>query len=396
MRERLRVLVIHNFYRSANASGENLSVRDEIDGLRRRGWDISFVGTSSDSIASRHVSQAALVVRPTYSFSSARRVRQAVREVRPQVALIENLFPLHSPWVIRVLHAAGVPTAAGVRSYRMSCAAATHFRDGSQCHDCLGTLLKTPAVRHGCYRDSRLATVPIAFSQTVHASTWHLIDRFLPVSDFVGDHLARIGIDPGRISVRPNFAPDHGTTPGHGTDVLFAGRLTAEKGIGLLLDAWRRSGAKRSERLLVAGTGPLDQLVRSAPPRDRVVFLGLLDRPAMLDAMRACRLVAMPSIWDEPFGRVVIEAASIGRPAIVSDRGALPALVEDGVTGWVSAPDPAAMANALDASTDPGESQRRGLAARTRYERCYTEERSLDVLDRILTELATSSVKRQP
>jgi glycosyltransferase involved in cell wall biosynthesis len=390
VRERLRVLVIHNFYRSANASGENLSVKDEIDGLRRRGWDISFVATSSDSIASGHVSQAAVLVRPTYSFSSARRVRQAVKELRPHVALIENLFPLHSPWVIRVLHDAGVPTAAGVRSYRMSCAAATHFRDGGQCHDCLGTLFKTPAVRHGCYRGSRLATVPIAFSQTVHASTWHLVDRFLAVSDFVGDHLRRIGIDPRRITVRPNFAPDEGTIAVPGTDVLFAGRLTAEKGIGLLLEAWERSGARRNEALLVAGTGPLDHLVRAVPSSGRVVALGLLDRPAMLDAIRACRIVVMPSIWDEPFGRVVIEAASLGRAALVTDRGALPVLVEDGVTGWVSAADPAAMARALDTATDPGESQRRGRAARARYERFYTEERSLDVLDTALRELATS------
>jgi glycosyltransferase involved in cell wall biosynthesis len=281
-----------------------------------------------------------------------------------------------------------VPVAAGVRNYRMSCIVATHFRDGGRCVECVGTVLNSPAVRHACYRESRLASVPLAFSQAVHAGTWRLVDRFLAVSDFLRDHLVRLGVAASRVTVRPNFSPDYGVAPGLGRDVLFAGRLTPDKGVEPLLEAWRRSRGWHTGRLLLAGTGPLEPVARAVEPRYRVSLLGLLDREQVIEAMRASRLVVMPSIWDEPFGRVVVEAASLGRPSIVSDRGALPSLVEDGTTGWVRSPDPASLATAFDAALDDEEVRRRGRAARRRYERHYTEERSIDVLDATLHQLA--------
>ena len=160
----MRVLVVHNYYRSENASGENLSVLDEIAALRAEGWDVEVVSADSDAIGDHALPIRSVALRPIYSRVSVARVRDAIERFRPHVALVENVFPLHSPWVIRTLHAAGIPVVAGVRSYRMFCAASTMYRDGAACRECIGTVANMPAVRHGCYQGSSIKTIPMAAS----------------------------------------------------------------------------------------------------------------------------------------------------------------------------------------------------------------------------------------
>ena len=384
----MRVLVLHNFYRSANASGENLSVLDEIAGLRRIGWDVELLSSNSDVIASGQVPLRELAVRSVYSRASVQRVEEALHRFRPHVALVENLFPLQSPWLIRTLHSAGVPTAASVRSYRNWCAASNHFRDDAQCDECLASRWNLPAIRHGCYQGSRAASAPMALSLAVHRRTWPLVDRFLPVSEYVRDYLIERGIAPDRIVVRPNFVVDPGEVPEPGSGFMFAGRLSEEKGVRLLVEAWRRSEAWRATTLTVAGSGPMETELRALDPNLRVTVTGLVPNDVAMNILAASAAVIIPSMWHEPFGRGVIEAGALGRPAVVTNRGALPSTVIDGLTGWVAEPNPASLADALRAAVDPGEQRRRGNEARRRYEDTYAEAISLGILDRTLRELA--------
>lgn len=376
----MRVLVVHNFYRSENASGENLSVRDEIAGLRSRGCDVEVLSADSDAISDGHIPLPELALRPIYSSRSVSRTGDAIRRFRPDVALVENLFPLHSPAVIRTLHRAGIPVAAGVRSYRMWCSKSSMFRDGAECRECLGSAFNFPAIRHGCYQQRSLATVPMAIGLAVHRPTWRMVDRFLPVSNFVRRELIGFGIDPRRITVRDNFVPDRPPASMRGEGFLYAGRLTDDKGIGLLADAWKLSEVWRTTRLVVAGSGPLEHLVRGAPPHLRIDALGMVPHERMADVFASTAVVVIPSLWHEPFGRGVVEAASMARPALVTDRGGLPELVDDGLTGWVSAASVTSMSAALRAAADPAEQVRRGSAARALFEERFTEQRSLDVL----------------
>jgi glycosyltransferase involved in cell wall biosynthesis len=384
----LRALVIHDFYRSENASGENLSVRDEINGLRSLGWDVEVISADSDVIGNGTIPLGELAVRPIYSRRSVLRVRDAARRFRPHVALVENLFPLHSPWVIRELRSLGVPVAAGVRSYRMVCAASTLFRDGAVCRDCIGSRINLPAIRHGCYQNMRSRTAPLAASLALHRGTFRSIDRLLAVSEFVRDELIAAGFDPGRIVVRPNFVPDPGPPIERvGDGFLFAGRLTPDKGIAPMLEGWARSGAWRRHRLRIAGSGPLDSLVIGLDPALRVEPLGLLGHEATLATVRDAAVTVVPSVWPEPFGRGVIEAAAHGRPALVCRSGGLGSLVADGVTGWVAEPDADGLAAAFRRAADPQYHADFGRAARARYLAHHTRGASLGVLDRELRSL---------
>ena len=386
----MRVLVIHNFYRSENASGENLSVRDEIDGLRSLGWEVEALTADSDVIGLGHVPLHDLAIRPIYSRRSVLRVREAIRRFRPHVALVENLFPLHSPWVVRTLHDADVPVAAGVRSYRMVCVKSTLFRDGEACRDCIGSRFNLPAIRHGCYQNSRTRSVPMAASLALHRSTFASIDRFLAVSDHVRDEMIGAGFDAARIAVRPNFVDDPGEPDGaDGEGFVFAGRLTEDKGVAEMIDGWRRSEVWRHESLRIAGSGPLEGLVRDAAVDASVIPLGLVDHEEMMQVVRDAAVTVVPSSWPEPFGRGVVEAAARARPSLVSRRGGVAGLVVDDVTGWIVDPTPEGLAEGFRRAADRNARRRAGDAARRRYLERYTRASSLGVLDEHLRDLAT-------
>ncbi len=390
----MRVLVVHNLYRSENASGENISVLDEIGALRAGGWDVEVLTADSDAITQERSSLVKVGLRPIYSGRSVRNTREAIRRFRPNVALVENLFPLHSPWVIRTLTDAGVPVAAGVRSFRMWCAASTMFRDGAFCDDCVGSLVNAPAVRHGCFQGSRVRTAPLAASLALHRSTWDRVGAFLAVTDYVRDALITVGTPPGRIVVRPNFVDDPGEpTPWPERNTfIFAGRLSADKGVELLVDAWRRSEVWTRGELAVAGSGPMAPLVTAQEPVYRVRPLGLVPHDRLLRLVSDAAVMVVPSVWPEPFGRGVIEAASRGRPSLVTRSGGLPSLVEDGVTGWVAEPDVDDLAAGFRRAADRAAQRRAGRAARARFTERYTSDVSTAILDRTLTDLAATGV----
>lgn len=392
-----RVLVIHNFYRSENASGENLSVLDEVAGLRSLGWEVELVSADSDVIGDGTIPLADLALRPIYSRRSVDRVREAISRFRPHVALVENLFPLHSPWVIRTLRSAGVPVAAGVRSYRMFCASSTLFRDGAICRDCIGSRMNLPAIRHGCYQGSVVRTAPLATSLALHRRTFRSVDTLLAVSEFVRDELIATGFPADRIVVRPNFVSDPGPPDAAaGAGFLFAGRLTPDKGVAEMLDGWRRSEVWRDQTLRVAGSGLLAPLVANQEPRLRVEALGLVRHDQVLTEVRAAAVTVVPSLWPEPFGRGVIEAAARGRGSLVCRSGGVASLVDDGVTGWIADPDAEGLSRAFRRAADPDGQIRAGLAARARYEERYTRATSLGILDRELEQLCIDGLTPQP
>jgi len=165
-----------------------------------------------------------------------------------------------------------------------------------------------------------------------HRSTWRLVDRFLPVSDFIGQHLMASGVSPGRIQTIRNSVRDPGEPTAPGSDFLFAGRFDREKGISLLLQAWEASRmADRS--LTILGDGPLRDVVERAAVNDRIVWLGRVSKEEVGRQMRASGVVVVPSTWYEGLPLTVAEAYSHGRPVIVSDHGGLSEVVTP-ETGW--------------------------------------------------------------
>jgi glycosyltransferase involved in cell wall biosynthesis len=366
----MKVVVAHNRYRETQPSGENTIVDLEIDQLTAAGVEVLPFLRSSDEIPDMSpAAKALLPVSPIYAPKAQRDLAELIRGHRPDVLHLHNPYPLISPWIVRTAHRFGLPVLQTVHNYRQVCASGLYFRDGGICHDCRGRALPLPAVRHRCYRGSAAQSAVMATALTVHRPTWRSVDGYLALTDAIKDHLIGYGIPAERITVKPNAIPDPGPPAPLGRGFLFfSGRLSEEKGIRLLLDAWRRHPEGAHGTLRVAGDGDLRPLVESAAAeRGDVEFLGRLDRAGVDAALRATAVVVATPTWHDVLPTVVIEALAAGRPVLGTALGGVPYLVGD--AGWTVAADPAALAAALPRAT--AEAAQKAPLARSRYERTF-------------------------
>jgi glycosyltransferase involved in cell wall biosynthesis len=375
----MRVLVAHNFYRSDAPGGENTLVRAEVDLLRRGGVDVVELFEHSDELSGlRGVVRAA--PGPIYSRDGVRHFTRLLSEHRPDVVHLHQVAPLISPWVVRVAQHHRVPVVHTVHAYRHTCVTGLHIRDGKVCTDCVGTRLSLPSVRHGCYRDSRLQTLPVTLGLDLHRRTWRDgVDRFLALTPFMRDLLVAGGLPAERITIRPSWVPDPGDAGTPGRDVLYVGRLDQAKGLDRLLDAWRLAGRDSGRSLVVAGDGPMASLVEQAAADDPTVsWRGRLDPAGVAEAMRDAAYVVVPSRFFEGYPLVVAEAFGSGRAVLTVSGGSVGTIVDDS-TGWVVDPTTSALATALGTIGDDTAAER-GRGARASYERHSTPERGLETL----------------
>jgi len=368
----VRILIVHNRYRSEVPSGENLVVDDEIHALRQRGHEVSVYVRSSDEIAAwSSGTKARNVLSPMRSRQADADVARLIEGHRPEVMHVHNLYPLISPSVIRVARERAVPVVQTVHNHRHTCIKGTYYRDGHICRDCLGTLLSAPAVIHACYRDSRLQSAIMASSHAVNRSAFGQVSRFIALTEEIAGHLREYGVPAKSIVVKPNSVPDPGAAPDHPDGgFVFVGRLSEEKGVALLCAAWRSVADASLGTLTVVGDGPLRHLVNDlAAERTDVRVLGARPPEGALRAIRAAGMVVIPSTCPDVFPRVAVEALGSARPIVATELGGLPSIVEPSC-GWTCQPTASSLAATLTtaaATRAPSHS----AAARSRYERHF-------------------------
>lgn len=366
----MKVVVVHNRYRSAQPSGENDVVDADIAALRADGVEVIPYLRSSDEVASMSPGRlVSLTVRPVHSFSDVRSLDRLIDDEAPDVMHVHNVFPLVSPSVVRLAARRGVAVVQTVHNFRHRCVSGISHRDGAACTACHDRLVAWPAVRHGCYQGSALRTVPMAAAVSFHRSTWRLVDRFLVCGDHLAEFLVGCGVPGSRIEVRRNSHADPGEPAPLGDSVLYVGRLVDEKGIRRLLDAWPVvAAAHPGVRLRIAGDGTLrDEVAASAAADPSIEYLGLLEPDALAAAYRASRLVVVPSQWPEPDPISVVAALAHGRAVVGTSVGSIPVTV-GADAGWIAEPDSASIGAALvEALSSPEQLVAAGRAARRVY-----------------------------
>ena len=378
---KVRILLVHNFYGSTAPSGENQVFESEHVLLESRSHLVETFTRHSDEIrgAGAWGMVKGALATPWNPWMTAAIQRQ-VSHFQPDVVHVHNTFPLISPGIF---HAIG-PRAARVltlHNYRLFCPAAIPMRGGRVCTDCLDKRSAWPALRHGCYRDSRVATLPLASSVAMHRAlgTWTgQVDAFIALSEFQRQLMAQSGLPLAKVHVKPNFYP--GLPPvmpwlERQPYVVFAGRLTAEKGVVSLLRAWQAWGDSAPELRLV-GDGDLrpqlEKMAKGLPIR----FLGQVSGAEAQAQIAGARLLVLPSECFETFGMVVIEAFAFGTPAAVSDIGPLPTIVQDGRSGIVFEPgNPESLMHEVRTLWEsPGLLEKMSQGARREFEKKYTED----------------------
>jgi glycosyltransferase involved in cell wall biosynthesis len=391
------VLFIHNRYQLR--SGEDAVFDAEADLLRRFGHRVETLVVDSADLedAPGPLGQLRLAGNAIWSRSSATAVRRAIRAFRPDIVHIHNTFPLLSPAIYRACAAEGVPMVQTLHNYRLTCPAATLFRDGRACEDCVGRVVPLPGVIHACYKGSRTQTAVVAAMISVHhlAGSWKQVDRYVALSEFGRQLLIRAGFPATQIIVKPNFVdPDPGGRLAHDGRFVYAGRLSIEKGIRVLLRAWRRLPPNMP--LDIMGDGPLAaEVAAEAAVRENITFHGQIPRAEVLDRLRSATALIVPSLWYEGAPLNVIEAFGCGVPVIGSSIGAVAELVSNGVNGALFTPgnEDALAQLVTDLSQAPGRHSAMSDAAR----RTYLQEHTAEIGYRRLSVLYSQVVKgRRP
>ena len=384
----MKIMTVHNRYRSATPSGENKVVDREAEALSAIGHEVIRFERSSDEIENwSKLKKARLPAQIIWNGQSRHDLAGALNQNKPDLVHVHNTFPLLSASVLRACYDARVPVVATLHNKRLVCASGDFFRNGAPCHDCAGGS-SFQAVVHGCYRNSRAASVPVVVAGKAQRKSWEsLVSAYVFVSASLRDLLAGMEFPPERVFVRHHLIPGKTRREVSREPVIFyAGRLDEAKGVRVLMDAWDGYlGSLRSPalRLLIAGAGPLEGEVTAwAASRPSVELAGHLDSARCLDLMSRARAVVLPSICEETFGLVAVEAMALGVPPVAAAHGAFPEIITHGVDGVLTKPgDPAELAVAIAAADEhPAQYERYGEQARKAYESRFDPEANIDQL----------------
>ncbi len=332
----LRILQIFNRY--LQYGGEEGSVYWIGDALQEF-VDVEYFFESSQTFVGESIlSRMALPLRAWRNFVVARKLRRLQAVGRFGLWQIHNVFPALSPAVYLEAFEQKVPVLHYLHNYRLSCVNGFFLNHGNACTTCIdGNFWNAP--RTACWHQSRLQSGVMAaiLAEVRRLGILQKINRWIAISQAQKDLHVRMGIPATRIDVVPHFLEPQDPAPdfpsrGH---ALFLGRLSEEKGVSELIRAWGKVSPRRF-RLDIIGDGPESAGLRRQVEEenvDGVRFHGFCRPEAARLHWTNASFIVVPSIWQEPFGMVVLEAWAKKRAVVAYGSGALPELISHGVDG---------------------------------------------------------------
>lgn len=316
--------------------------------------------------------KAPAAARMIWSTSSRRGMGKVLADFRPDIVHLHNIYHQLSPSILNGIARAGIPCVMTLHDYKLACPSYQLLDHGALCEACV-TGGPWQAARRRCKDGSLAASSLLALESWLHRVTgaYSPVDVFISPSRFLADVMARAGVFPDRLRVVNHFVElTQPASTSDGGSLLFAGRLSAEKGVDVLIEAISMTGTGAC--LDIAGDGPerarLEALTSRHAMDSRITFHGRLPKPELTRLINRSTASVVPSRWHENQPMSVLESFAAGVPVIATSLGGLPEMVRDGIDGWVIPPeDPVALARAIDSAlSDPVSTAVRGLSARER------------------------------
>lgn len=277
-----------------------------------------------------------------YHFEAARKIEQLIIDERPGIAHIHLMWGQITPSIFPVLKKYNIPILFTVHDYRIVCPAYT-FRNGKGqiCEECHGKYFYKCFV-NTCTKGSKLMSAVMAAEQYFRNAFFNPaknIDGFIYVSNFAKEIQERYMPAVKNVPniVLYNFSTsivEQSKTMPTEKYFLFFGRLSYEKGVKTLLEAFEKLPECK---LKIVGTGPLEadlKLMKDTRKMENVEFMGYKTGKELSDLVADAYFVIVPSEWYENNPMTIIEAYSVGTPVIGAKIGGIPEIVVDGKTGY--------------------------------------------------------------
>jgi len=312
-------------------------------------------------------------IQMAYNPASLKEVREAIRDGKPDVILLHNIMPIGSAGLYHYLSRCGIPVIHYIHNFRPFSVNGYSWGDGRILTEGLDRNF-LPEIAAGSWQESRVKTAWYGLLIWImHAAgVYRRIAGWIAISNFMKDTFVSAGIDGSRISViphswKPGADISDGNDKGGRGDLpvfLFMGRLSEEKGLRVLLDAWEAYEAGGGKgKLQIAGDGPLaDEVGERCRNLKSASYLGFQSGTDKSGLLRDCTALVVPSVWWEPLGLVLYEAYDHGKPVLAASSGGIVDHATDGVTGWVHNPGNhrQLLSHMREVEKDPVEAKRRG------------------------------------
>ena len=372
----MRILYIHNDY--AKPSGEEHASGELIQLLREHGHVVEKYSRSSAEIADSAFGKIKSFFTGIWNPLEAKRLRVYLKRFKPDVAIVQNLYPLLSPSIFKPLKDIHVPVVMRCPNYRLFCPGGLCLdNDGHICEKCFGRGKEWWCIRKNCEK-SLFKSVGYAARNAVARKSKAILDGvdvFIVQSAFQKEKFILQGIQGERIGILPGIAPvitESEEEVQIGNWFTFVGRVSEEKGIYEFIEA-----AKHLPHLTFKVAGNLDGNFKK--PTDmptNVEFTGFLKGRELDDLYRKSRAIVVPSKWYEGFPNVIVRGMLLKSPVITSDIGAMQSIIDNGVNGITVSPgDTRALKKAIEElSKDENKSIEYGLKGYEKASSLYSRE----------------------
>ncbi|MFH1984400.1 MAG: glycosyltransferase [Pseudomonadota bacterium] len=314
-----------------------------------------------------------------YSISAKNGLGRLISRFEPDIAHLHNIYGRLTTSVLDLLAQRRIPVVMSLHDYKLACPSYLFMNDGTVCEDCRGAKYYM-AVRNRCHKNSYSASAIVALES--YLNHWRgtyrkKVDCFIAPSRFLKNKLIEHGWPADRIRHVANFIDTAGFEPNFepGDYFLYLGRLSEEKGVDVLIEAFIRADTARVG-LKIVGDGPSrTRLEKSAGSGTGIAFAGYLSGAKLRDVTRNALAVIVPSVCYENAPLSVLEAMAYGKPVIGARIGGIPELITEGVTGFLFEPgDRLSLKIAMETIADltPDDIQSMGMTARRAVEAHYS------------------------
>jgi len=332
----MKVLVIHNRYKSTTVGGEDLVYIREVRALRKvLGND----NVLTYEVSNDEINPVDLVTNMFFSKKHYRAVHELVKKEHIELVHVHNYFPLLSPSVFKAAKDGGAKVVHTFHNYRWWCINGKFYRKGKGiCEKCSKRFFNFDSIRFACYRNTRVQSffAELVFSFYRKKNFLKYVDCFFVLTNFQKKKIIELGVESNRVLVKPNFNEDlndkNMVNSYDKSGFICVGRLESAKGVEKLVRNWKK--LPKNYKLTIIGEGPLRKFVEQNVSKN-IIYLGKIDNNKVKKYIAEAKYLIQPSLWYETFGLTIIEAFQVGTPVIGYNIGTRRDLIKDEWNGFL-------------------------------------------------------------
>ncbi|MFI3326450.1 MAG: glycosyltransferase family 4 protein [Clostridia bacterium] len=339
MDKKQKILIVHNYYQIPG--GEDTVVSNEKKMLEDNGHKVVLHTRHNTELKTLNkFEKLTLPFTSVFSFKIYFDIKKLIKSESIDVVHVHNTLTLISPAVYYASIKLKKPVVQTIHNFRFLCPAATFYRDGKICEDCLSNGLKC-AVKHSCYRNSKIQTLLCVINTKIHRLTGiYKKINYICLTDFNKEKLLQHGqIKEEQIYIKPNFINSNLDVIPYDkreNQIVFVGRIDKLKGIDILLKTWKLLKSNKI-KLLICGTGLMEQWCNNYIKENKlknVEIKGFIPNDKAKEFIANSKALILPTQWYEGFPMTVVEAFTVGTPVIGSNIGNVGNLIVENENGF--------------------------------------------------------------